>query len=64
MTEEFKRLLEMSDAELVEYFTGYHLKWYQRIQIKIVSHWWNRMRKDNPYIPAFILWESIYKGRF
>lgn len=62
--QEFETLLEMSDVERVEYLLGYHPTWWQRIQIRFVSHWWDRMRKANPYIPALILWESIYKGRF
>lgn len=64
MTEEFKLFLNLSDTERVEYLTGYHLKWYQRIQIKFYCRWWGMMRRTNSSLRATDLWESMSKGRF
>lgn len=61
---EFKTLLEMPDAERVEHLCGLQLRWYQRIQIKLISWWWDRMYRANPHLQAYCLWESMYKGRF
>lgn len=60
----FKQFLELSEIKQYEYLTGVKLCWWQKLQFKFVSKWWITMRTMNPYLRAYDLWESMYKGRF
>lgn len=60
----FKQFLELSEIEQYEYLTGEKLNWWQKLRFKLVSKWWTNMRKVNPHLSAYDLWESMYKGRF
>lgn len=62
--EEFKTFLEMSEDERFEYLTETKLHIWQKLYIKFINKWWSHMRKMNPHLEPYILWESIYKGRF
>lgn len=60
----FKQFLELSEIEQYEYLTGEKLNWWQKLRFKLVSKWWTNMRKANPHLRAYDLWESMCKGRF
>ena len=60
----FKQFLELSEIEQYEYLTGVKSCWWKKLQCKFVSKWWTTMRTMNPYLRAYDLWESVYKGRF
>lgn len=60
----FKQFLELSEIEQYEYLTGAKLCWWQKLRFKLVGKWWINIRKVNPHLKAYDLWESMYKGRF
>ena len=60
----FAEFLELSEDERFEYLTGTKLYWWQILYIKILNKWWSAMRKMNPHLRTYDLWESIYKCRF
>ena len=62
--EEFERFLEMQENERTEYLKKFKLSWWERFKLKMLNKWWTSMRKQNPNLNTFDLWESIYKGRF
>lgn len=61
---EFAKFLELPEEDRFEYLTGTKLYFYQRLYIKLLNKWWTFLRKVNPHMRAYDLWESIYKGRF
>lgn len=59
-TIEYAKFLELPEEEQFELLTGVKLYWWQKLYLK----WWSSMRKANPHLRAYDLWESMYKGRF
>lgn len=62
--EKYKKFLEMSPDKQFEALTGVNLYFWQRIMIRYLTKWWDMVRRLNPHIYAYDLWESIYKGRY
>jgi hypothetical protein len=62
--DEFAKFLEMPESERFEYLTGDKLSLFQKLEIKLINKWWSFILKVNPYQKSYVLWESIYKGRF
>lgn len=61
--EEFKKFLELPEIERLELIMGDKLHWWQKLYIRWVNRWWTNMLKANPRMDAFLIWESIHKGR-
>ena len=62
--EEFAKFLALSSDDRLKYLLSGKLSWWRRMRIKRLNRWWTSMRKANPDIEPYILWESIAKGRF
>lgn len=62
---EFKDFLESSEDKRFEYFTdNLNLYYWQKLYIKFINKWWTHIKESNPHLEGYVLWESIYKGRF
>ena len=64
--DKFAEFLEMSEEKRLEILlNGYSdkLSLWQKLWIKHVNRWWTRMTR-NSGLPAIVLWETVYKGRF
>lgn len=57
---EYAKFLELPEGERFEHLSGVKLYWWQKLYLK----WWGSMRKANPHLRTYDLWESMYKGRF
>ncbi len=60
----FEKFLELPESERLEYLTGVKLSLWQRLWIKHINKWITSILEANPDQKPYILWESIYKGRF
>jgi hypothetical protein len=60
---EFAKFLELPEDERFK-IVKRRIHWWQRISFWIANKWWTSVRKENPDLPAIVLWESFYKGRF
>lgn len=62
---DFKDFFELSEDERLEYLLQYtKLNFVQKIQVKLLCKWASAIEKANPHLKPYVLWESIYKGRF
>jgi hypothetical protein len=64
--DKFDEFLEMSEEERLELLickSGVNLSLWQKLWIKHLNKWWTRMMRISD-LPAIVLWETIYKGRF
>jgi hypothetical protein len=61
---EFRWFLELPECNRFEYLTNTKLSLWQKLWIKHINDWWSSILEANPDQKPYVLWESIYKGRF
>ena len=60
----FEKFLELPETKRFEYLTGIKLRWWQRLELKVINIWWSVMRTLSPKESAIDVWERIYKQKF
>lgn len=62
--EKFAAFLAFPADKRLELLMGYQLYFWQKLYIHYLNKWWTSWRKANPNQKPYVLWESMYKGRF